>query len=40
VQADTVDTAAGVVISLASEGTLTFTGIALAQLNADDFIFS
>ena len=40
VQANAVDTAAGVVISLAGEGTLTFTGVTLAQLNADDFIFS
>ena len=40
VQANAVDTAAGVVITLAGEGTLTFTGVTLAQLNADDFIFS
>jgi hypothetical protein len=40
VQADTVDTAAGVMITLAGEGTLTFSSITLAQLSADDFIFS
>ena len=40
VQANALDTAGGVVITLAGEGTLTFTGITLAQLNADDFIFS
>ncbi len=40
VQANAVDTAAGVAISLAGEGTLTFTGVTLAQFNADDFIFS
>jgi Ca2+-binding RTX toxin-like protein len=35
-----VDTVDGVVITIAGEGTLTFTGVKLAQLNADDFIFS
>ena len=40
VQANALDSASGVVITLAGEGTLTFTGVTLAQLNADDFIFS
>ncbi len=39
VLANAVDTAAGVLITLAGEGTLTFTGVTLAQFNADDFIF-
>lgn len=34
-----VDSAAGVVISVAGQGSLTLAGISLAQLNADDFLF-
>ena len=39
VLANAVDTAAGVVITAAGQGTLTLSGITLAQLNADDFLF-
>ncbi len=40
VLANAVDTAAGVVINLAGQGTLTLGGIKIAQLNADDFLFA
>jgi hypothetical protein len=34
------DSAAGVVIDAAGQGTITLTGITIAQLHADDFIFT
>lgn len=39
VLANAVNTAAGVLITAAGQGTLTLSGITLAQLNADDFLF-
>jgi Ca2+-binding RTX toxin-like protein len=39
VLANAVNTAAGVVITAAGQGTLTLSGVTLAQLNADDFLF-
>jgi Ca2+-binding RTX toxin-like protein len=40
VLANAVDTAAGVVITAGAQGTLTLSGVTLAQLNADDFLFN
>jgi Ca2+-binding RTX toxin-like protein len=40
VLANAVDTAAGVVISAGAQGVLTLSGVTLAQLNADDFLFN
>jgi Ca2+-binding RTX toxin-like protein len=39
VLANAVDTAAGAVISVAGHGSITLTGVSIAQLHADDFIF-
>jgi Ca2+-binding RTX toxin-like protein len=39
VLANAQNTAGGVVITLAGQGTLTLAGITIAQLNADDFLF-
>ena len=33
-------TAGGVVFTVSAQDSITFTGVALAQLNADDFIFA
>lgn len=38
--ANSIDTSGGVVITVGGEGSLTLTGVTLASLNADDFIFS
>lgn len=40
VVANSSNSAAGVVINLAGQGTLTLAGVTLGQLNADDFLFS
>jgi hypothetical protein len=40
VLANATNTAAGVVINLAGQGTLTLAGVTIAQLNADDFLFN
>ena len=34
------DSSAGAVITIVDHGTITLTGVTVAQLNADDFIFS
>lgn len=39
VLAHAANSAAGVVIAVAGQGMLTLSGITLAQLNADDFLF-
>ena len=39
VQSHVVDTAAGLVLTINGTDSITFTGITMAQLNVDDFIF-